>query len=80
GIVSALVPIIAQYLGKGERDKILEEFHQFVYLALGLTILLLCSVLFIAVPALAQFGLEESIFQVGRQSLSFISIGILPLL
>lgn len=53
GIVSALVPIIAQYLGKGERDKIREEFHQFVYLAIGLTILLLCSVLFIAVPALA---------------------------
>ncbi|HEM4781883.1 TPA: MATE family efflux transporter, partial [Streptococcus suis] len=80
GIVSALVPIIAQYLGKGERDKIREEFHQFVYLAIGLTILLLCSVLFIAVPALAQFGLDESIFQVGRQYLYFISIGILPLL
>ncbi|WP_392370155.1 MATE family efflux transporter, partial [Streptococcus suis] len=44
------------------------------------TILLLCSVLFITVPALAQFGLDESVFQVGRQYLYFISIGILPLL
>ncbi|MFX3916376.1 MATE family efflux transporter, partial [Streptococcus suis] len=69
GIVSALVPIIAQHLGKGDRDKIREEFHQFVYLAIGLTMLLLCSVLFIAVPSLAQFGLDESVFKVGRQYL-----------
>ncbi|MEG3233124.1 MATE family efflux transporter [Streptococcus suis] len=80
GIVSALVPIIAQYLGQGEKSKIRQEFHQFVYLSIGLTILLLCSILFIAVPVLAQFGLDESVFQVGRQYLYFISIGILPLL
>ncbi|WP_392379858.1 MATE family efflux transporter, partial [Streptococcus suis] len=33
GIVSALVPIIGHHLGKGDKNKIREEFHQFVYLS-----------------------------------------------
>ncbi|HEM2810057.1 TPA: MATE family efflux transporter [Streptococcus suis] len=80
GIVSALVPIIAQYLGQGEKSKIRQEFHQFVYLALGLTAILLLLVYLFAVPTLSRFDLDEAVFQVGRQYLYYISIGILPLL
>lgn len=80
GIVSAMVPIIGQYLGRGDQLKIREEFHQFVYLALVLTILLLGVVFFIAIPVLSSFRLELAVFQVGKQYLHYISIGILPLL
>ncbi len=80
GIISAMVPIIGQYLGRGERSRIREEFHHFVYLSLGLTAILLILVLFVAIPVLARFNLEDSVFQVGRRYLLYISIGILPLL
>lgn len=32
GIVSALVPIIGQHLGQGNRDQIKNNFHQFSYI------------------------------------------------
>ncbi len=80
GIVSAMVPIIGQYLGRGERTRIREEFHQFVYLALGLTGILLVVILFVAIPVLARFNLDASVFQVGKHYLLYISLGILPLL
>jgi len=40
GIVSALVPIVGHHLGKGDEKKITSDFYQFIYLSLGLSIVL----------------------------------------
>lgn len=80
GIVSALVPIIGQYLGRGDNTKVREEFHQFCYLALGLTLILLGLVFLVAIPVLGQFRLDPSVFEVGKTYLTYLSLGILPLM
>lgn len=80
GIVSALVPIIGQHLGKGNRHKIKDDFHQFIYIGLILSAVLWILVRFGAIPALAYFNLESSVVTIGQEYLSWMSVGILPLL
>ncbi|MBF0818046.1 MATE family efflux transporter [Streptococcus acidominimus] len=80
GIVSALVPIIGQHLGRGNQERIRQELHHFIYLALGLALLLFILVFWGAVPILRLLDLESAVFQVAEQYLLYIAIGILPLL
>ncbi|MTB64595.1 MATE family efflux transporter [Streptococcus sp. zg-86] len=80
GIVSALVPIIGQHLGSGAKESIRKELHQFIYLALGLALILLLLVFGGAVPILGMLHLEKAVFQVAERYLFYISIGIFPLL
>ncbi|WP_394405769.1 MATE family efflux transporter [Streptococcus sp. 20-1249] len=80
GIVSALVPIIGHQLGRGEKERIRQELHQFLYLACGLAALLFFVLYFGAIPTLGLFGLESHVLAVGQQYLSFICLGIFPLL
>lgn len=81
GIVSALVPIVGQYLGRGDRKGIREEFHQFIYLALGMALVLLALVWLLAIPALSHyFDLEGQVLQTAQAYLRYLSIGVLPLL
>ncbi|HFI0518670.1 TPA: MATE family efflux transporter, partial [Streptococcus suis] len=80
GIVSAMVPIIGHHLGRGNRDKIREEFHQFVYLALGLAVILFVLVKFAAAPVLGLLHLDAEVESIAKSYLNYISIGILPLL
>ncbi|MEQ9764352.1 MATE family efflux transporter [Streptococcus jiangjianxini] len=80
GIVSALVPIIGQHLGQRHLHKVKDDFHQFIYIALMLSAVLWLIVHFGAIPALTHFNLEPSVVRVGQGYLSFISMGILPLL
>ena len=80
GIVSAMVPIIGHHLGRGNRDKIREEFHQFVYLALGLAFILFVLVKVVAGPVLGLLHLDAEVESIAKSYLNYISIGILPLL
>ncbi len=80
GIVSALVPIVGHHLGRGEREKIKTDFHQFLYLGLILSAVLFLIVQFIAKPTLGHIGLEAEVLKVGLGYLSYITIGILPLI
>ena len=80
GIVSALVPIIGHHLGRGKKEEIASDFYQFIYLALGLSVLLLGMVLFLAPPILNRIGLEAPVAAVAVRYLWFLSIGIIPLL
>ena len=49
GIVSALVPIIGQHLGAGRKDRVAPDFYQFLYMALGLS-LILFALVFLGAP------------------------------
>ena len=80
GIVSALVPIIGHHLGRGKKEEVASDFYQFIYLALGLSVVLLGLVLFLAPPILNHIGLEAPVAAVAVRYLWFLSIGIIPLL
>ena len=80
GIVSALVPIIGHHLGRGKKEEVASDFYQFIYLALGLSVVLLGMVLFLAPPVLKHIGLEAPVAAVAVRYLWFLSIGIIPLL
>ena len=80
GIVSALVPIIGHHLGRGKKEEVASDFYQFIYLALGLSVVLLGMVLFLAPPILNHIGLESPVAAVAVRYLWFLSIGIIPLL
>ena len=80
GIVSALVPIIGHHLGRGKKEEVASDFYQFIYLALGLSVLLLGMAVFLAPPVLNHIGLEVPVAAVAVRYLWFLSIGIIPLL
>ncbi len=80
GIVSALVPIIGHHLGRGKKEEVASDFYQFIYLALGLSVVLLGLVLFLTSPVLNHIGLEAPVAAVAVRYLWFLSIGIIPLL
>ncbi|MET3558173.1 MATE family multidrug resistance protein [Streptococcus rupicaprae] len=79
GIISALVPIIGQHLGRGDRSKIRQEFHQFIYMSLLLSLAFLGLLLLLARPVLAALDLEPAVFDVAKAYLAYLSVGIVPL-
>ena len=80
GIVSALVPIIGHHLGQGKKEKIASDFYQFIYLSLGLS-LILFALVFVGAPlVLAHLGLEPLVEEVAKDYLWYLALGIIPLL
>ncbi|MEZ7550606.1 MATE family efflux transporter [Streptococcus sp. 20925_1_22] len=80
GIVSALVPIIGHHLGQGKKEKIASDFYQFIYLSLGLS-LILFALVFVGAPlVLAHLGLEPLLEEVAKNYLRYLALGIIPLL
>lgn len=80
GIVSAMVPIIGHHLGRGKKEEVASDFYQFIYLAFGLSLVLLGMVVFLAPPVLNNIGLETQVAAVAVSYLWYLSIGIIPLL
>ena len=80
GIVSAMVPIIGHHLGRGKKEEVPSDFCQFIYLAFGLSLVLLGMVIFFAPPVLNHIGLEAQVAVVAVSYLWYLSIGIIPLL
>ena len=80
GIVSAMVPIIGHHLGRGKKEEVASDFYQFIYLAFGLSLVLLVMVVFLAPPVLNHIGLETQVAAVAVSYLWYLSIGIIPLL
>lgn len=80
GIVSALVPIIGHHLGQGKKEKIASDFYQFIYLSLGLS-LILFALVFVGAPlVLAHLGLEPLVEEVAKNYLWYLALGFIPLL
>lgn len=74
------MPIIGHHLGRGKKEEVASDFYQFIYLALGLSVVLLGLVLFLASPVLNHIGLEAQVAAVAVSYLWYLSIGIIPLL
>lgn len=80
GIVSALVPIIGHHLGQGKKEKIASDFYQFIYLSLGLS-LILFALVFVGAPlVLSHLSLEPLVEEVAKNYLWYLALGIIPLL
>lgn len=80
GIVSALVPIIGHHLGQGKKEKIASDFYQFIYLSLGLS-LILFALVFVGAPLVfSHLGLEPLVEEVAKNYLWYLALGIIPLL
>ena len=80
GIVSSLVPIIGHHLGQGKKEKIASDFYQFIYLSLGLS-LILFALVFVGAPlVLSHLGLEPLVEEVAKNYLWYLALGIIPLL
>jgi len=80
GIVSALVPIIGHHLGQKREEKVASDFYQFIYLSLGLS-LLLFGLIFLGGPlVLSNMSLEPLVAKVAIHYLWYLAFGIIPLL
>lgn len=80
GTISALVPIIGHHLGQGQREKVVRDVWQFIYLSLILAILFLIIIGFGAPLLLESLGLQIEVLKVGKDYLHCMLLGILPLL
>ena len=80
GIVSALVPIVGHHLGRGKKHEVASDFYQFLYLSLGLSIVLFALVFLAAPLILNNMGLEAAVADIAVRYLWFLAIGIIPLL
>lgn len=74
------MPIVGHHLGKGDEKKITSDFYQFIYLSLGLSIVLFLLVLFGAPLILDSLSLENLVAVVAKHYLMYLSLGIIPLL
>ena len=66
--------------GTGQKEEVASDFYQFIYLAFGLSLVLLGMVVFLAPPVLTNIGLEAQVAAVAVSYLWYLSIGIIPLL
>ena len=80
GILSALVPIIGQHLGSHHGGSIRATFYQFIYIALGLSVVLFLIVSCIGLPALDKLGIDDVVAQSGKRYLGYLMVGIIPIL
>ena len=78
GIVSALVPIIGHHLGAGRKDRVAPDFYQFLYMALGLSLILFALVFLGAPLVLNHLGLEPLVRKVALGYLRFLSLVSFP--
>ena len=78
GIVSALVPIIGQHLGQGKKNEVASDYYQFMYLSLGLS-LILFALVFLAAPVVLQnMSLESTVKDIAIRYLRLLAIGTHP--
>ncbi|PFA16214.1 MATE family efflux transporter [Bacillus cereus] len=79
GILIATTPIIAQLVGSKQKDQVPHIVIQAVYLAIGVSLLVILVGFFAVSPILNGMHLEEQVEHIAAQFLSIIAIGIIPL-
>ena len=80
GIVSGLVPIVGQYLGQKKKEKIIEVMRQYLLIGIFLAFLLFLFGWIFLKPTLGIMNLELSVEMIAFEYLSWLSLGLVPLL
>lgn len=79
GILFAVVPIVAQLLGAKKKEDVPFVVIQAVYLAVGISILVVICGSYIITPILDRMELNPLSYQIAHDFLAAISFGIMPL-
>ncbi|KYG31957.1 MATE family efflux transporter [Alkalihalobacillus trypoxylicola] len=79
GILLAVTPIVAQFLGRGENHKIRYSVNQFLYLSLILALLVILIGSLFLDPLLSLMNLDDAVHHVAFHYLIGLSTGIIPL-
>ena len=80
GIISGLVPIVGQYLGQKKKEKITEVMRQYLLIGVFLAFLLFLFGFIFLKPTLRIMNLELSVEMIAFEYLSWLSLGLVPLL
>lgn len=79
GILMATTPIIAQLIGSKQKKAVPHIVMQAIYLAIGVSLLVILIGFFAVSPILHAMHLEEEVEHIAAQFLSIIATGIIPL-
>ncbi len=79
GILLAVTPIIAHYMGSGQKDKIANSVTQALYLAFGLGVFVVVAGSFVLDPVISIMNLDPEVHHIAFHYLIGLSIGIIPL-
>lgn len=79
GIMLAVTTIVAQLVGRGQRDKISNAVTQAMYLSIVLSILVVISGVFFLEPILSFMNLTAAVSHISFHYLIGLSFGIIPL-
>lgn len=79
GILLAVTPIIAHYIGSGQKAKIANSVTQALYLAVMLGIFVLVTGSFVLDPVIRLMNLDPAVHHIAFHYLIGLSIGIIPL-
>ena len=74
GIISGLVPIVGQYLGKKKKEKITEVMRQYLLIGVFLAFLLFLFGFIFLKPTLRIMNLELSVEMIAFEYLSWLSL------
>lgn len=80
GIISAIVPIVSHQFGMNQVKEVKHSFHQFLYLACCLAIVLFVLGGVSLKPILQFMGLDNEVYQVALNYLYYLSFGFVPML
>ncbi|AJQ28801.1 MATE family efflux transporter [Pelosinus fermentans] len=79
GILFAIVPIVAHFLGAQKKEKVPFAVIQAVYLAIAISIVVIICGFYVIHPILNKMELNALSYQIAHDFLAAISFGIIPL-
>lgn len=79
GILMAVTPIVAQFMGSGKRDQISSYVMQAIYLSIALSLTVVVIGIFALEPILTVMELDPAVQHIAFHYLIGLSLGIVPL-
>ncbi|WP_332692676.1 MATE family efflux transporter [Halalkalibacter lacteus] len=79
GILLAVTPVVAQLIGRGQRDQISYTVIQALYLSILLALAVVLGGVFLLDPVLSIMNVEPAVYHIAFHYLIGLSIGIIPL-
>lgn len=80
GILLAIIPIVSQFLGGGQREEVAESVTQSLYLSMFLAIVVVVLGVLFLDPILSLMNLEQAVEHIAKNYLIGLSVGIIPLM
>ncbi len=79
GILMAVTPSVAQFVGSGQRERIPQIVLQSIYMSIALSLLLITLGVIFLEPILQLLNLDAAVHHIAKHYLIGLSFGIIPL-